>query len=73
MIVAQCRIVYAMKFCCSCATAGTGAVTLIQRFSSALNLHFHMTFWDGVYVDGATGSSPRFRLVKAPTGAELTI
>ncbi len=54
-------------------TAHTGAVTLIQRFGSALNLniHFHMLFLDGVYV-GATGSSARFRRVKAPTCAELT-
>jgi hypothetical protein len=37
-------------------TADTGAVTLIQRFGSALNLniHFHMLFLDGVYVNGAT-------------------
>jgi len=54
-------------------TAHTGAVTLIQRFGGALNLniHFHMLFLDGVYVDGANGST-RFRCVKAPTGAELT-
>ena len=34
-------------------TAQTGAVTLIQRFGSALNLniHFHMLFLDGVYVE----------------------
>src|SRR3990167_2567191 len=33
--------------------ARTGAVTFIQRFGSALNLniHFHMLFLDGVYVD----------------------
>ncbi|ASO73219.1 hypothetical protein Aba7804_20660 (plasmid) [Acinetobacter baumannii] len=33
--------------------AKTGAVTLIQRFGSALNLnvHFHMLFLDGVYVE----------------------
>lgn len=42
-------------------TARTGAVTLIQRFGSALNLniHFHMLFLNGVYVDhlnGAAGS-----------------
>lgn len=49
--------------------AHAGAVTLIQRFGSALNLniHFHMLFLDGVYVDGG-----RFRWVKAPTSAELT-
>ena len=36
----------------SCTTARTGAVTLIQRFGSALNLnlHFHMLFLDGVYL-----------------------
>jgi hypothetical protein len=58
----------------SCTTARTGAVTLIQRFGSALNLnvHFHILFLDGVYVDSATGSSLRFRWVKAPTSAELT-
>ena len=58
----------------SCTTARTGAVTLIQRFGSALNLnvHFHMLFLDGVYVDNATGSSIRFRWVKAPTSAELS-
>jgi len=33
-------------------TAQTGAVTFMQRFGSALNLniHFHMTFLDGVYI-----------------------
>ena len=58
----------------SCTTARTGAVTLIQRFGSALNLnvHFHVLFLDGVYVDSAKGSSTRFRWVKAPTSAELT-
>ena len=54
-------------------TAYTGVVTLIQRFGSALNLniHFHMLYLDGVYVDGA-GSTARFRWVKAPTDDELT-
>ncbi len=53
-------------------TAHTGAVTLIQRFGSALNLniHFHMLFLDGVYVGDA--GSARFCWVKAPTSAELT-
>jgi len=43
-------------------TARTGAVTLIQRFGSALNLniHFHMLFLGGVYVDRVNGSV-RFR------------
>jgi ribosomal protein S27E len=53
--------------------AKTGAVTLIQRFGSALNLniHFHMLFLDGVYVARPDGST-RFRWVKAPPGQELT-
>lgn len=53
--------------------AKTGAVTLIQRFGSALNLniHFHMLFLDGVYVEQSHGSA-RFRWVKAPTSHELT-
>ena len=48
------------------AAAHAGAVTLIQRFGSALNLniHFHMLFLDGVYV-GEADSSARFRWVKA--------
>jgi hypothetical protein len=53
--------------------ARTGAVTLIQRFGGALNLnvHFHMLFLDGVYVEGPEGALS-LRWVKAPTGAELT-
>jgi hypothetical protein len=44
--------------------AHTGAVTLIQRFGSALNLnlHFHMLFLDGVYVERSDGCV-RFRWV----------
>ncbi|MCP4874124.1 MAG: IS91 family transposase [Gammaproteobacteria bacterium] len=54
-------------------TARTGAVTLIQRFGSALNLniHFHMLFLDGVYVDRQDGSA-RFCWVSSPTAQELT-
>jgi hypothetical protein len=46
----------------SCKTAQTGAVTRIQRCGSALNLniHFHLRFPDGVYVERAGGSG-RFR------------
>ncbi len=57
----------------SCKTAQTGAVTLIQRFGSALNLniHFHMLFLDGVYVERSDGSV-RFRRVKVPKSAKVT-
>ena len=53
-------------------TTGTGAVTLIQRFGSALNLnvHFQMLFLDGVYVERPDGSL-RFRWVRAQTSTEL--
>jgi hypothetical protein len=37
-----------------------------------LNIHFHMLFLDGVYVNGAIGTAARFRWVKAPTSDELT-
>jgi len=53
--------------------AHTGAVTLIQRFGSALNLniHFHMLFLDGVYVhDGIGGFA--FHCNKAPTVEQIT-
>jgi len=56
------------------ATAQTGAITLIQRFGGAvnLNIHFHILFLDGVYIDSADRSRTRFRWVKAPTSNELT-
>lgn len=52
-------------------TGRTRAVTLIQRFGSALNLniHFHLLVLDGVYE--LTAAGPRFRRVAPPTPAEL--
>ena len=52
--------------------AQTGAVTLIQRFGSALNLnvHFHMLFIDGAYQEKHNGQL-RFHRVDAPTASEL--
>ncbi|MCH8312665.1 MAG: transposase [Nitrospinae bacterium] len=52
------------------ASAHTGAVTLIQRFGSALNLnsHFHMLFLDGVYIETP---KTKFRPVMGPTHNEL--
>jgi hypothetical protein len=73
-IVYRCIATYLIKKTgFSCTIARTGAVTLIQRFGSALHchIHFHLLFLAGVYVDGANGSSMRFRWVKAPTSAEL--
>ena len=53
--------------------AYTGAVTLIQRFGSALNLkiHFHMLFLDGVYVRDDSGNFV-FHYNKTPTTDQLT-
>jgi hypothetical protein len=56
------------------ASAQCGAVTLIQRFGSALNLnvHFHMLWLDGVYEANAVRPErPRLRRVHAPTSAQL--
>ena len=52
--------------------AKTGAITLIQRFGSALNLniHFHMLFLDAVY--DFNGRRPTFHRAPWPTPAELT-
>jgi hypothetical protein len=46
------------------AHAASGAVTLIQRFGSALNvnIHFHMLCLDGVYRE----AGPRLELVPVP-------
>lgn len=48
-------------------SATTGAVTLIQRFGSALNLnvHFHMLFLDGVYIKDQSGKL-RFKQLPKP-------
>ena len=53
------------------AGARTGAVTLVQRFGSALNLnpHLHMLCVDGAYA--FDDKAPRFHRVAAPTQAEL--
>jgi hypothetical protein len=50
----------------------TGAVTLIQRFGSALNLniHFHILFLDGAYIY-RNNRPPGFQRVKAPAESEL--
>ncbi len=53
------------------ATGATGAITLIQRFGSALNLniHFHLLVLDGAYLVGT--EPPVFRRLAPPTLAEL--
>ena len=55
------------------ATAQCGAVTLIQRFGSALNLniHLHMLWLDGVYAPDRKGKL-RLHRTRAPKSAQLT-
>ena len=54
-------------------SAKTGAVTLIQRFGSALNLniHFHMLFLDGVYEVDSEGAFAKFHAIETPTSVEM--
>lgn len=56
------------------ARGDTGAVTLVQRFGSSLNLniHLHMIFLDGAY-EADEGGTPLFRQVPAPTAPELEL
>jgi hypothetical protein len=55
------------------ASAATGAVTLIQRFGSALNLnvHFHMLVLDGVYRRDVAQDRLQFVPVRAPSTEDL--
>jgi hypothetical protein len=55
-------------------TAHTGAVTLIQRFGSALNLNtrVHMLLVDGAYIAEATRARGRFQRVNEPFRGDLT-
>ena len=56
----------------TCRTGHTGAITLIQRFGSALNLnvHLHIIFVDGAYrSDGS--APPVFHPVPPPDAAHL--
>src|ERR687887_439153 len=51
-----------------------GAVTFIQRFGSALNLnvHYHLLFLEGVYLDRADqGRKPRFLQGEPPTDTAI--
>ncbi len=52
--------------------AKTGAVTLIQRFGSALNLniHFHMLFLEGAISQNPWGGTT-FTLIKAPSQSDM--
>ena len=52
-----------------------GSVTCIQRLGSALNLnvHYHLIFLEGVYLDRTDqGRKPRFLKVEVPTDSDIT-
>src|SRR5881296_908938 len=51
-----------------------GSVTFIQRFGSAmnLNLHYHVVFLEGVYLDRPDqGRKPRFLAVEPPIDTDI--
>jgi Putative transposase/Transposase zinc-binding domain len=51
-----------------------GSVTFIQRFGSALNVnvHYHVVFLEGVYLDRTDqGRKPRFLAVEPPTDTDI--
>src|SRR5262245_33825250 len=51
-----------------------GSVTFIQRFGSALNVnvHYHVVFLEGVYLDRTDqGRKPRFLEVEPPTDTDI--
>jgi hypothetical protein len=55
------------------ATVQPGSVTFLQRFGGSLNLnlHYHVIFLEGVFVDrAAQGLKPRFRPATLPTDAD---
>lgn len=56
-------------------TGETGAVTLIQRFGSALNLniHFHMLFLDGAYGLDEDGDISEFHKIVKPSPKDMQI
>jgi hypothetical protein len=52
-----------------------GSVTFIQRFGGAINLnvHYHVVFLEGVYLDRTDqGLKPRFVKVEPPSDADIT-
>jgi hypothetical protein len=60
---------------CARANIQPGSVTFIQRFGSAINvnLHFHVVFLEGVYVDRtAQGLRPRFVTAEPSTDTDIT-
>ena len=51
-----------------------GSVTFVQRFGGSINanLHFHVVFLEGVFVDRTTqGLTPRFLPADPPTDTDI--
>jgi hypothetical protein len=56
------------------ATVNPGSVTFLQRFGSALNLnvHYHLLFLEGVFLDRTDqGRTPRFLAGEPPTDTDI--
>jgi hypothetical protein len=53
--------------------AQCGAITVVQRFGSALNcnVHFHSLVLEGVYTRSSSQAAPRFDPLPPPTDEEI--
>jgi Transposase zinc-binding domain/Putative transposase len=72
--IGQYYVKHAVKQGATRAAVQPGSVTFVQRFGGSLNanLHYHLVFIEGVFVDrAAQGLKPRFVQADPPTDAEV--
>jgi hypothetical protein len=72
--IGQYYVKHAVKQGATRATVQPGSVTFVQRFGGSLNanLHYHVIFLEGVFVDRtAQGLKPRFLPADPPTDADI--
>jgi putative transposase len=72
--IGQYDVNHAVKQGATRATVQPGSVTFVQRFGGSINanLHFHVVFLEGVFVDRTTqGLTPRFLPADPPTDTDI--
>jgi hypothetical protein len=72
--IGQYYVTHAVKQGTTRAAVQPGSVTFLQRFGGSLNanLHYHVIFLEGVFVDRtAQGLKPRFLPADPPTDADI--
>jgi hypothetical protein len=72
--IGQYSVNHAVKQGATRATVQPGSVTFVQRFGGSINanLHFHVVFLEGVFVDRtAQGLKPRFLPADPPTDTDI--